>query len=175
MNKTKGFSLVEMVIGVALMGLLIVSVLAVFSSGVNALKKGNFQAAVTRYTESKVAQVRLLFTKCPQFNRDVEDEIKEVITGKNISISPSGYAPVYIWKYPPEATSIIIEGEEDMAGIGFFKFEITIEDYEGPTYNYDIKKVKVKTKSDKPPLEIEMSTLMALGMRDQPVEEWTED
>ena len=172
MNKKHGFSLLEMIIGVALMGLIIVSVLAVFSSGINTLKKGNFQAAVTRYTESKIAQVRLLFTKCPQFNRDVEDEIPEIITGHVISISPSGYNPVLIWKYPPASTYIQIDGEEDMAGVGFLKFTITIEDYEGPTYDYDIKKVRVTTKSDNPPITIEMSTLMALGMRDQPVEEW---
>lgn len=172
MNKKHGFSLIEMVIGVALMGLIIVSVLAVFSGGITTLKKGSFQAAVTRYTESKLAQVRLLFTKCPQFNRDVEDEIPEIITGKITSITPSGYYPVIIWEYPPDSIYIQIEGEEDMAGVGFLKYTITIEDYEGPTYDYDIKKVSVKTKSDDPPIEIEMSTLMALGMRNQPVEEW---
>lgn len=65
-NKLKGFSLAELVIGIAIMGFIIISVLAVFFNGINAIKKGRYQSSAVNMLESKISQTRLILIETPQ-------------------------------------------------------------------------------------------------------------
>ena len=167
-RRLKGFTLSEIVISIGILALVIVSVLAVFAKGLNAMKRGDFQAAAARFAESKIAQVELLFVKFPQYDRNVRGDIPDVITGNITEIkgsSPYSHSPVILWHNPPDAIHVEIEGNEDLEGTGYFEFKILIEDYDGPLYNYDIKKVTVTVSCPDPPVQIKISSLIAFGIQ----------
>ncbi len=165
MRQKKGFTLTEIVIAIGILGFVIISVLAVFTGGLNALKKGDLQAVAARMAESKVAQMELLCVKCPQYNRDVRYEVDDVITGKNVKITTPASGDVYIWHYPSDPTYFEIEGEENFEGGGLFKFKIVVTDFEGPTYDYDIKSVRVTVTCPDPPLEVKTTSIIAFGIQ----------
>ncbi len=164
MKQKKGFTLTEIVIAIGILGFVIISVLAVFTGGLNALKRGDLQAVAARMAESKIAQMELLCIKCPQYDRDVRYEVDDVITGKITKITPAS-GDIVIWHYySPKSTYFEIEGEENFEGGGKFKFKIVVTDFEGPTYDYDIKSVRVTVTCPDPPLEVKTTSIIAFGI-----------
>jgi prepilin-type N-terminal cleavage/methylation domain-containing protein len=59
-SKKKGFSLVEILIAVALAGILLVTLCGVFVQGLNAIKKGRFRSTAMNIADKKIIQVRRL-------------------------------------------------------------------------------------------------------------------
>lgn len=159
MCNRKGFTLSEVIISIAIMGLLIITVLGVFSAGVNAIKKGRYQATAISLLESKISQVKLLFIKYPQADLDIEANLPLSISG---NITSTG--PVILWPSPAGPVNIKIEGYEDLGEMGSFAFTISITDFEGLLYNYEMRKVTVTISRITPPIALTMSTLIGMGI-----------
>jgi len=161
-KKHNGFTLAETVISTGLMGIIIVSVLSVFVMGLNALKERRKESDISYFARGKINETRLLFTKYPDYNYDIENKIETVISG-NISSVTSSYPPkVIMWKDPPGSVGdIIIEGSQEP-----YSFSILIEEYgiDPNEFNYEIKKINVRV-SKKDGKEIHMNTLISIGLQ----------
>jgi type II secretory pathway pseudopilin PulG len=158
--KFKGFTLIETVISIGIMGLIIVSVLSVFVTGLNAIKERRNESEISSFATGKINQLKTLFIKYPDYNYDIAAKIPLIITGDFTFVSPS---PAILWKDPPgSCTDLKVEGSEYS-----YKFSILVQDYyDGTSYNYEIKKLTVKVKEDGPQAqELTMITLIAVGLQ----------
>jgi len=158
--KIRGFTLIETVISIGIMGLIIVSVLSVFVAGLNAIKEKSNESEISSFAVSKVNEIKVLFIKYPDYNYDISSKIASVVSGNITYASPS---PVILWKDPPVACADLkIEGNE-----GLYKFEILVQDYyDGTSYNYEMKQVTVKVNHDtSPPQKLTVTTLIAIGLQ----------
>ncbi len=158
--KIRGFTLIETVISIGIMGLIIVSVLSVFVAGLNAIKEKNNESEISSFAVSKIDEMKVIFIKYPDYNYDIATKITSVVSGNITYISPS---PVILWKDPPDACSDLkIEGNE-----GLYKFEILVHDYyDGTAYNYEMKQITVRVNKDiSPPQKLTVTTLIAIGLQ----------
>lgn len=156
-KKLQGFTLTELVIGIAIMGFVIISVLAVFFNGINAIKKGRYQSSAVNMLESKISQTRLLLLKCPDVKYDVTAKVPTVIKGDITSISP---APAIVWNEPNSpSVPVKIEGKDSE-----FNFIVLIDEYEPVKFNYRMKKITVQVSRDSPPVSLTMTTLIGSGI-----------
>ena len=131
-KRLKGFSLAELVIGIAIMGFIIISVLAVFFNGINAIKKGRYQSSAVNVLETKISQARLLLLKCPNVKDDVTAKIPTIVKGDITSISPS---PAIVWNEPnTPSIPVEIEGIDNE-----FNFSILIDEYEPVKFSRKMK------------------------------------
>lgn len=129
-NKRKGFSLVETVISVAIMGLVIVTVLGVFVAGNNAIKKGRYRTAGVNIAEKKISEMRNLLATYPDFNTDIRGYIDpNTISGTIDHIEPSS-GQLIVWHDPGASmTAFGIYGLEHISATGDYEFAIKLEDY----------------------------------------------
>ena len=169
MNRQRGFSLVETVISIAIMGVVIVTVLGVFVTGNNAIKKGRSIVIATNIAEKKISEVRNLLAKNPDYLDPIDEGLfRASITGID-TIDPNS---IVIWNYSGGAAAamsddITITGVEEIPRSGDYGFEITIKDYTDSTPSLlpDLKKITVKVSWTDPPStivkEMKISSLIA--------------
>jgi type II secretory pathway pseudopilin PulG len=140
-NKRKGFSLVETVISVAIMGLVIVTVLGVFVAGNNAIKKGRYRTAGINIAEKKIAEVRNLLATYPDPNTDMRGYIDPNTISGFDHIEPSS-GQLIVWSEPSASmTAFTIYGTENVSTTGDYEFNIKMEDYIDSSSNtiFDLK------------------------------------
>ncbi|MEQ8171597.1 MAG: type II secretion system protein [Candidatus Eremiobacterota bacterium] len=130
LNKSRGFSLVETVISVAIMGIVIVTVLGVFVAGNNAIKKGRYRTAGVNIAEKKIAEIRNLLITYPHVNTDMRSNINSsTISGTIDHIEPSS-GQLIVWHDPVASmTAFGIYGLENISTTGDYEFAIKLEDY----------------------------------------------
>mgnify|MGYP000862982496 CR=1 FL=1 len=56
--KIKGFTLIETIISIGIMGMIIVSVLSVFVTGLNAIKERRNKGEISDFTISKINEIK---------------------------------------------------------------------------------------------------------------------
>jgi len=86
----KGFSLIETVIAIALMGVVIITVLGVFISGNNAIKSGRYTTVALNIGKEKIAETGNLFMIYRKNIMGIgKDEIFPVITSSGkLTVNP---------------------------------------------------------------------------------------
>jgi type II secretory pathway pseudopilin PulG len=171
MVKKKGFSLIETVIAIALVGMVIVTILLVFTRGNDAIKKSRSIIMATTMAEKKISEVRNLMAKYPKYGEIIDEtEFRESISDM-YTIDPNSIA---IWNgieatgtsLPMSPDTITITGTEN-TGLGIYEFEIIIIDYTEPVEGLqpDIKDVSVEITWTDPPStllkKLKMKTLIA--------------
>jgi len=123
MIKVRGFTLIETVLSVAIMGLVIITVLGVFVHGINAIKKGRYALTATNVAEKKISEVRNLLAKYQDPNTDLALYIVDNIESTD-SFTPS---TIKIWN--KLTIPVKIHGTENIGKTGDFTFNILLEDY----------------------------------------------
>ncbi len=169
MKKTKGFTLTETVISIAIMGLVIITVLGVFAMGNNAIKKGRSIVIATNIAEKKISEVRNLLAKYPDYITTITETIfRESITSID-AVNPNS---IIIWNAsagPPPVPmamtpdTITITGTEVIPRSGDYSYTITIKDYiDSSTIKLpDLKKVDVEVRWLDPPSTIEKKLVIS--------------
>ena len=151
--KRKGFSLLELLIAVTILGVILVTVCGVFIQGLNSIKKGKAIGASLNIANKKIDELNNLELRDPNG-----------ITKKNLCENIEGYDPGSIL---PEDTCIPwdISGEQDIKGIETragiaYKFTVKIKGFQ-----QDLKKITVEvthTGIDPQGLKkLELNTLLA--------------
>ena len=105
-KKSKGFTLVETLIALAIIGGVITAVLGLFLIGSNAMKKSHSKRDVTSITEKKISEVKALYAKYPYKEYPLgvtQADIKDIVTNVE-EILPST-ATVPLW-YSSSLSSI---------------------------------------------------------------------
>ncbi|MEQ8225503.1 MAG: prepilin-type N-terminal cleavage/methylation domain-containing protein [Candidatus Eremiobacterota bacterium] len=120
--KRKGFSLTEIVIAVALLGMVIVVVCGVFVKGLEAIKKGKYRAAGIHLIDKKFAEFN---------NFDLGNSSGIIISDPNQYIKGFDHAngDSIPWNSPKGTVDYVIYGTEHMAGIDY-DYAIKIEGYQ---------------------------------------------
>lgn len=133
LSKKKGFSLLEIVIAIALLGLVMVTICTVFARGLQAIKKGQKSSAALYIANKKIDEV---------VNADLSDPYD--ILPKKLCENIAGYDPSSINPSSPDIDwddtfdTTVIKGQENVGEVKY-DFEITIKGYVK-----DLKKVIVK-------------------------------
>jgi prepilin-type N-terminal cleavage/methylation domain-containing protein len=128
--RKKGFSLTEIVIAIALLGMVIAIVCGVFVKGLEAIKKGKYRSAGLHVADKKFTEFN---------NYDLADPNGIIITEPNQYIKgvTSASSSSIPWNSLLGTVDCVIYGTEDMVGINY-NFSIKVEGYQN-----NIKKVSV--------------------------------
>ncbi len=97
-NKVKAFTLVEILISLAIIGLVVTSALGLFIIGSNAIKQASTHRDVTWVMEKKLSEVKDLYEKYPhsEYSSGITmAQISEIIS--NVSGILPGANPVDLW------------------------------------------------------------------------------
>jgi len=126
-NKNKGFSMMEMLWAIALMGTIMVVIAGVFVHGINAIKKGRYQMWAFSVIEEKVVQFKKLPLNDPNIPASI---IKTTLEANSVdnnltwgSLSPA----------------INVQGKKDLNFIKY-NYQLKIEEYD-PGSPMNIKKL----------------------------------
>lgn len=130
----EGFSLTEVVIGVALMGLVIIVICGVFVQGLNAIKKGKYRAMALHIANQKYSELTNVDWSHPY--GIVEDDLCSPPTGYIEGSSYSSSGGYIDWT----GGSCIVEGSQTMDNIDY-DYRIIFEPY--GTAMKNLKKVSV--------------------------------
>jgi prepilin-type N-terminal cleavage/methylation domain-containing protein len=124
---TKGFTMMEMLWAIALMGTIMVVVAGVFVHGMNAIKKGRYQMWAFSVIEEKIIQFRKLPLNDPNIPAStIRDTLEANSVDNNLSwgaLSPA----------------INVQGRKDLNFLKY-NYQIKIEEYD-PGSSLNIKKI----------------------------------
>jgi len=144
-GKIRGFTLIETVMALAIMGLIIVSVLGVFVKGNQAIKKSQHQTTGITIAQKKLSETKSLLSLYPMADDNIKAYISSSITGDINDIQPAG--AVIVWPSSSPIVPVTIKGTEVLSINDKYDFEIYIEDYVSTithTSMKDLKQVTVK-------------------------------
>jgi len=137
-SRINGFSLLEMVIATALLGLVLVTIGSVFAKGLEALKKGQKNGVALHITQKKIEEVINIDLADPDFilREKLLTSVENYDPAK-VSITPSGSTDL---SWNDTFDTLTVEGTEEVGG-NSYDFNIKIEGYRP-----GLKKVSVTLK-----------------------------
>ncbi len=153
-SKKQGFSLTEIVIGVALMGLVILVICGVFVQGLNAIKKGKYRAMALHIANQKYAELTNIDWSHPY--GIIEDDLCSPPTGYIEGSSYSSSGGYIDWV----GGSCIVDGSQTMDNIDY-TYRITLEPYPSATRNIKKVSVTVRWKEIKGEQKVRLCTLIS--------------
>ena len=139
MKSHKGFTLIEIMIGVGLLGIVIVTVCGVFIKGLHAIKKGKYRAGAIHVANQKFDEIKEADWGEPQGLPTaglIDCPPSGYIEGFLFYEDPGGYGSYIDWDF--NRGDFAIYGLQDMAGIEY-NFDITVSYYQN-----NIKRVTTK-------------------------------
>ena len=155
----KGFTLIEIMTAIAILGLVIVTICGVFIHGLNAIKKGKYRACAIHIAKQKFNELGEINLGDPSgipVKKLSEPPPEECIEGWQNSDPDIGD---YI-RWDASTPLYKISGKQKMAGIEY-DFDVVIEHY-----HKNLKKVTVKVtwKEIEGERKVELCTLLSRSM-----------
>ena len=139
----KGFTLIEVLLGIGLSGVLLVMICGVFVYGLNAIEKGRIRTTALNLADRKISESHNLMKTIKGSAGEIKgDRLTTVISDNSIiKINGSNVEPAgnySIWD-PLNPISIESEGTVTIKGTGNFNYIYSLTDYDN-----NIKKVSVE-------------------------------
>ena len=150
----KGFSLVEIIIAIAILGLVVVTICGVFLHGLNSIKKSKYKACAIHIANQKFSEIQDSDWSYPSGLPADRLSQAGLIEGFQYYSDPSDNGSFIDWNY---GTSVAVYGTQSMGGIDY-DYTISID----PNQPY-VKKVSVLLEWEeiKGHRQLKLSTLMA--------------
>ncbi len=137
----KGFTLVEILLGTGLAGVLLVMMCGVFVYGLNAIEKGRIRTTALNLADRKISESHNLMKTLNSAGEIKGDRLNTVISDNRVikfnesNINPAGNYSIW----DPGGVSIESEGTVTIKGTGDFHYIYSLTDYAD-----NIKKVSVE-------------------------------
>ncbi len=140
----KGFTLMEVMLGIALAGLLLVMLCGVFVYGLNAIEKGRIRSTALNLAERKISESHNLVKRAGSGDHLKGSDLRNIISDSNeilYSGSPADPGQICkLWINDYDASRIIATGSTSIKDTADFDYAFIFED----TLYRDLKRVCVE-------------------------------
>lgn len=160
--KQKAFSLTEVIIAVAILGIVLVTVCGVFVHGLHSIKKSKYRSGAINIANQKFDEIKEADWSCPSglpVDKLSQPSPDGVIDGF-VSCLSNGNDPYILWD--TQVAAFVIYGFQVMGGIEY-DYTISIE----PTKPYDpyVKRVSVLVEWDEVEGKKDLELVMLIARR----------
>lgn len=142
MNKEKGFSLAELILAVALTGLLLIVICGVFIFGLNAIEKSKIRSTALNLADKKIAETKNLIMTLDDYDRITGDRLISIISDSN-EIKVGGQIITadeeYEITWGLTGNELTATGEISIAGTTDYNYQYELKDDQ-----LNLKKVRVE-------------------------------
>ncbi len=137
----KGFTLIEILLGTGLAGVLLVMMCGVFVYGLNAIEKGRIRTTALNLADRKISESHNMMKILTPEGKIKGDKLSAVISNSKVikfngsNVNPAENYPIW----DPGGVSVEAEGTVTIKGTGDFNYIYALTDYAD-----NIKKVSIE-------------------------------